>query len=266
MSVSALKLDKKKIFVICSFVFALLALFLVYRLFCVGNHKYTIYTNTDLTFYSQDGNYMVASSEFAGIYERTEKANALVLKVPIYGKPLLSIEFDNENQTIAGKKYHSFKSFDFDLTVSSFLKLDLFSSNTNSISEAIKDIKEYNNVSWFAETIMGKQRKCARIVDGKENVLFKVYFSDTGNVESIEVETNGDMESIKSVFNLNRLKELPYIETFLGNKVFFAPDGTISAIKNKATGEIAKYEIRLYGSSGLLFIENFVTDAEFSSK
>lgn len=256
-------LDKNQKILLFWFVLGFLALIIVFQLFYVMANKEIVYTNNDLNFYIQEDNYIVSSKDFAGIYKYSSQTKLLELESPILGVPSRSIRLDTENKTILDKKYFPLKRFNFKLSLDSLFKIDLFLSDIESIGETVKAIKTYNNVMWFSEMILGEQRKCARIVDDKGKPLFEVVFSENGKVESVVIENNPEnIREITSFFDIKKAESLPFIETPLGNSVFFAANGTVSAIKNKANGDIAKFEIRLYGSSGLLFIENFLTDAE----
>lgn len=256
--------NKKRVMISVICIMILLATSLMLGYFYSSSFNKIIYTNKELNFYSQNGNFVVFAKDFAGVYKQSgQKNETLTLHTPLIGVPPDKIGFDNENKTISGKKFSTLKRFNFDFTLGSLFQTNLLSSDINSINENVKKIKIYNNVSWFSESILEKERKCARIVDDKGNSLFEVYFSETGKIESALIKNDTkSIEAIKSFFNINKASSLQFTETPLGNSVFYAVDGTVSAIKNKANGRIEKFEIRLYGSSGLLFIENFLTDIE----
>ena len=255
------KLKKKwiKISVVC--IVILFAISLVFGFLYLSNFNKVIYISENLNFYPHNDDFIVYTKYFAGVYKQGE---ILELKTPIVGTPASKIQFDHKNKTISNEKYTTFKKYNFNLTLNSFFKINLLDADINSIGESVKKIKTYNNVFWFTETILGKERKCTRIVSDVGKSLFEVYFSETGKVESIKI-TNyyNNIAEIKSFLDVKKVLNLKFTETPLGNSVFYATDGTISVIKNKANGRIEKLEIRLYNSSGIMFIENFLTYTEY---
>lgn len=258
---------KKKIKLIGLISIALICVLSLILFLNVLKNTEVIYANEDLNFYIKNDKYVVFSKEFAGIYEFLNQSRLLMLETPISGVAPENIKIDTKKNTISNKKYMPLSRVNFELSLDSLFKIDLLLLDTASLSNEIEVLKPYNNISWFSEMILGEPRKCARIVDGKEKSLFEIYFSKTNEVESIVIKNDPEnINKIKKFFNIKKAKSLPYIETPHGNLVFFATNGTISAIKNKANGKIAKFEIRLYGSSGLLFVENFMTDLENNNK
>lgn len=224
-------------------------------------YNHCIYSNDSLHFYSQDGAYILYSEEFAGRYEPLEQS--LVLKAPLLGNCPAEVDYDEENKSIMDMPYTCIKKTNFDFTLNAFLKTDIFQSNIDTITNTVKKIKTYNNLSWFYYNILEEQRAGVRVVDEVENPLFLAYFSSTGDVESLVVDWAPDkLPMLKKIFDINRIGSIKTIDTPSGNSVFFAIDGTLAIIKNPITGQIAKIELRKYGSAGVFYIENFLTDIE----
>lgn len=259
----AYKLGEKQKIILYGCIFLFLILTPIVGILCIRKYDHVIYTNQNVNFFFYNKDCVVYSQDYAGIYEESAQTKFLILHTPIAGTPPETIAFNEKNKTIENEKFIPLKKSNIDFTLNSFLKTKILSSDINSVGENVSQLKKYNNVSWFSEMILGEQKKCARIVDEKENILFEVYSSRAEKVESIVIYNKPEaIEDIELFMDTQRIMSLPLMETPFGNLGFYTTEGTIAVIKNKATGEIVKYEIRLYGSSGLLFVENFLTDAE----
>lgn len=222
-----------------------------------------IYTNQNLNFYIHEDKYIVYADTFAGEYKYSGESNMLILNTPLLKNPPQNIDYDIKDGTILKKNFSHFKKYNFNLSLHSIFKIDFLNSDIENITEIIKNVPKYNNVSWTTVNVYGETRKCARIVDGVETPLLKVYFSKDGKMESIVVDYNAKTSKfIKKYLRINRIKSLAFIESESENSIFFMTDGTVSVIKNKGTLKIDKIEIRKYGSSGHLFAEGFLTDIE----